>query len=268
MKFSDDVSNLKSQWKLVCQCKIIPLGEGFFTIKLDNERDQNYTKAGNWEVYNQTLWIRNWIPDFRPELHRTSSAMVWVHYLGLSLEYWDEQTLFAISKALGNPVKVYEATLNFENGLYARLPKFCHHCKIVGHLQAECRVEISAEVEASNNQENQRDATKNFKPISPEQTADKGKNTSSTLNVATTPLIAAQKEQVDFETLNIVIEEEIDIQMSEGNETLTPAKILQIAEDNAMEKSVINFINDKNGSVSEERVPTTLGLRDVEYGDS
>ncbi|XP_026459812.1 uncharacterized protein LOC113360522 [Papaver somniferum] len=186
LKFVDAVSNMKSQWKLVGQCKIIPLGKGFFTIKLDNKKDQSYIKAGLWEVFNQTLWIRNWIPDLRPELHGTSSAMVWVHYPGLSLEYWDEQTLFTISKALREPVKIDEATLNFENGLYARvlikidlakkipnklriktkfggimqsvlltkLPKFCHHCKIVCHVQDERRVKISAEVESSNNHVN------------------------------------------------------------------------------------------------------------------
>ncbi|XP_026420161.1 uncharacterized protein LOC113316157 [Papaver somniferum] len=252
LKFADVVSNLKSQWKLVGQCKIIPLGKGFFTIKLDNERYQNYIKAGLWEVYNQTLWIRNWIPYFRPELHRTSSAMVRVHYPGLSLEYWDEQTLFKISSALGEPVKVDEATLNFENGLYARvlikidltkniphklwiktkfggfmqsvlltkLPKFCHHCKIVGHLQAECRVKISNDAEA-------------IQAISQ--------------NTQIPQPTYVNLSSGRFETLNTVIEEEVEININEGSGILSPARIQQIAEDNAVEKSVINFIMEKMG---------------------
>ncbi|XP_026452041.1 uncharacterized protein LOC113352439 [Papaver somniferum] len=314
LKFADAVSNLKSQWKLVGQCKIIPLGKGFFTIKLDNERYQSYIKAGLWEVYNQTLWIRNWIPDFRPELHRTSSAMVWVHYPGPSLEYWDEQILFKIISVLGEPVKVDEATLNFENGLYPRvlikidlakkiphklwiktkfegfmqsvlltkLPKFCHHYKIVGHLQDECRVKVSNEAESSTSQENHRAATTNLKPISPKQKKDKGKSS----NDNSSPRTEAQQEQVKFdicytpvpkisqhiltpqqssvnlsydrfEALNSVIEEEVEINISEGSGNLSPARIQQIAEDNAIEKSVINFINGKDGSISEERIPTT-----------
>ncbi|XP_026383989.1 uncharacterized protein LOC113279508 [Papaver somniferum] len=58
------------------------------------------------------------------------------------------------------------------------------------------------------------------------------------------------------------MEEEINIHMNGGTENLTPSKILQIAEDNVVEKSVIKFINGKDGSVSEEKVPTTSwGLR-------
>ncbi|XP_026399047.1 uncharacterized protein LOC113294889 [Papaver somniferum] len=166
LKFSESVLDLKNQWKLEGQCKIIPLGKGFFTIKLDNEKDKGYIKAGKWEVRHQELWTRNWIPNFRPENHRTSYANIWVHLPGLSLEYWDEQTLFIICNALGTPFKVDEATLNVKSGLYAsvlvnidlakkvpnklwikikfggfmqdvlltNLPKFCHNCKIVGHF--------------------------------------------------------------------------------------------------------------------------------------
>ncbi|XP_026399625.1 uncharacterized protein LOC113295511 [Papaver somniferum] len=164
---------------------MIPLEKGFFTIKLDNEQDQSYIKAGKWEVRHQDLWIRKWIANFPPEYHRTSCANIWVHLPGLILEYWDEQTLFTIFEALGTPVKVDEATLNFESGLYARvlvnidlekkvphklwiktklggfmqnvlltnLPKFFHHCKIVGRLQSECIVKKVAQ-EASNQQNN------------------------------------------------------------------------------------------------------------------
>ncbi|XP_026417146.1 uncharacterized protein LOC113312624 [Papaver somniferum] len=82
------------------------------------------------------IYIRNWIPNFRLEYHRTSCANIWVHLPGLSLEYWDEQTLFTICEALGTPVKVDEATLNFES-----------------HLQSECRVKKVAQ-EASNQQNN------------------------------------------------------------------------------------------------------------------
>ncbi|XP_026451621.1 uncharacterized protein LOC113351933 [Papaver somniferum] len=269
-KFADAVSNLKSQWKLVGQCKIIPLGKGFFTIKLDNERDQNYIKAGLWEVYNQTLWIRNWIPDFRPELHRTSSAMVWVHNPGLSLEYWDEQTLFKISSALGEPVKVDEDTLNFENGLYARVLIKIDLAKKIPHKLS------------SASQEKHEAATTNFRTKSTKQKKDKEKNS----NINTSPRIEAQQEHVKFdiyytpvqaiiqntqipqptsinlssgrfETLNTVIEEEVESNINEGSGILSPARIQQIAEDNAVEKSVINFIIGKHGSVSEERVPTT-----------
>ncbi|XP_026383844.1 uncharacterized protein LOC113279366 [Papaver somniferum] len=97
--------------------------------------------------------------------------MVWVQFSGLILEYWDEKTLFTISRAIGNPIKVDAATLNYQSGFYAKvlievdlakqipnklwiitrygafsqgviltnLPKFCSKCKIIGHLSTEYR---------------------------------------------------------------------------------------------------------------------------------
>ncbi|XP_026396267.1 uncharacterized protein LOC113290894 [Papaver somniferum] len=102
--------------------------------------------------------------------------MVWVQFPGLSLEYWDEKTLFKISRAIRNPIKVDAATLNYQSGYYAKvlieidvaknihnklwivtryeafsqgvtltnLPKFCHKCKIVGHQISECRINKQA----------------------------------------------------------------------------------------------------------------------------
>ncbi|XP_026396008.1 uncharacterized protein LOC113290641 [Papaver somniferum] len=95
--------------------------------------------------------------------------MVWVQFPGLSLEYWDEATLFTISRAIRTPIKVDDATLQYQSGYYAKvlieidltktipnklwiitkfgafsqrviltkLPKFCTKCKIVGHLTSE-----------------------------------------------------------------------------------------------------------------------------------
>ncbi|XP_026436644.1 uncharacterized protein LOC113334653 [Papaver somniferum] len=194
IKFVDVVTSLKNQWKLTGKCKMIPLGKGFFTIKLENMEDRNTIKAGKWEVLDQVLRIRNLMPNFRPENQRTSLAMVWVHYPGLSLEYWDEKTLFTISSAIGTPVKVDEVILNYENGLYARvlveidlekkiphklwiktkyrgfmqsvlltkLPKFCPNCQIIGHTQPECIAKKNSNQEATENQKAGRMPTSNF----------------------------------------------------------------------------------------------------------
>ncbi|XP_026420089.1 uncharacterized protein LOC113316073 [Papaver somniferum] len=121
IKFSKATTLLRKQWSLKGQCHLIPLGKGFFTIKLDNEEDKTYIKTGNWEVLDQILKVRNWIANFRSENQRTSKAMVWVHFPGLSLEYWDEKTLFKISRSIGNPIKVDAATLNYQSGYYAKV---------------------------------------------------------------------------------------------------------------------------------------------------
>ncbi|XP_026378787.1 uncharacterized protein LOC113273252 [Papaver somniferum] len=175
LKFVDASIIVRRQWKLEGDCKLIPLGRGFFTIKLDNATDRQYIKEGTWEVTNQTLQIRNWISNFRPQSQRTSRAMVWVRFPGVGLEFWSEKILFKICKEFGNPVKLDAATEKYEVGYYANVlvevyfaksipnkiwigtkyggffqdisipdcPKFCSTCKILGHLVTECRMEKS-----------------------------------------------------------------------------------------------------------------------------
>ncbi|XP_026451540.1 uncharacterized protein LOC113351829 [Papaver somniferum] len=283
-------------------------------------------KAGKWEVHNQVLWIRNWIPDFRPQNHRASQAMIWVHLPGLSLEYWDEATLFTICKALGTPVKVDEATLNFYNGYYARVlvnidlagkipnklwiktkfggfmqnviltkpPKFCDHCKIVGHLQIECRAKTSSPHEVTKSTVNATPKSTNQSqgmkfdicdPLFCSGNQHKGSapnNSASEVENCETPIISVgvghHVNHVNisagmFGSLQNSSEEENIIEMHkdsvnkvqivdkkdtslQGNEIISPTIIQQVAEDNAVE-SVINFINGKDGSMSEERIPTT-----------
>ncbi|XP_026451497.1 uncharacterized protein LOC113351778 [Papaver somniferum] len=175
IKFVDAAIILRLQWKLKGECKLIPLGRGFFTIKLDNATDRQYIKEGKWKVTNQILQVRNWISNFRPENQRTSRSMVWVRFPGLGLEFWTEKILLKICKEFGNPVKLDAATEKCEVGYYANVlvevdfaksipnkiwigtkyggffqsisipdcPKFCSTCKILGHLITECRVEKS-----------------------------------------------------------------------------------------------------------------------------
>ncbi|XP_026377869.1 uncharacterized protein LOC113272207 [Papaver somniferum] len=173
IKFVDAAVILRQKWTLVGDCKLIPLGRGFFTIKLDNEIDRRFIKAGQWEVLNQVLQVRNWKSNFRPSNQRTSKARVWVCFPGLGLEFRKEKILFTICKDIGTPIKVDSATTKCEVGYYANvlvevdfaqpipskiwigtkyggffqdisihvLPKYCHHCKIIGHLTADCRIE-------------------------------------------------------------------------------------------------------------------------------
>ncbi|XP_026383601.1 uncharacterized protein LOC113279106 [Papaver somniferum] len=301
LKFSDAVSNLKSQWKLEGQCKMIPLGKGFFTIKLDNERDQSYIKAGKWEVLHQDLWIR-----------------------------MDTQFSSRKSSALSDPVKVDEATLNFENGLYARvlvnidlakkvphklwiktkfggfmqdvmltkLPKFCQNCKIVGHLLSECRVKkvsqessilqnnnsplfcstsMKSQDKFDSNKAYEHKGTNFTKPVSPTTTISPPTNTEK-FDIFFTHVTHINQQEVTpqhssnavkitsrrFGSLNTVVEEEIVINISEEGCTLDPTKISQIVEENAVEKSVIKYINGKDGSISEERVPLTSWSRIIQ----
>lgn len=124
---------------------------------------------------NQVLQVRDWEPKFKPENQRTSLAKVWIKFPGISLEYWTEDNLLAMAKAFGKPIQVDNNTPSMEYGFFTsvlveidfakkisdrvwvgddeddsekgfwqlieipKAPKFCTHCKIVGHLVSECR---------------------------------------------------------------------------------------------------------------------------------
>ncbi|XP_026398770.1 uncharacterized protein LOC113294598 [Papaver somniferum] len=136
--------------------------------------------------------------------------MVWVQFPGLSLEYWDEATLFTISKAIGILIKVDAATLHFQSGYYAKvlieidlaktipnklwiitrygafsqgviltkLPKFCSKCKILGHLTTECRASQHSARESNINQI-EKDIIIKQKQRSPSSTLDPHEHTSN-----------------------------------------------------------------------------------------
>ncbi|XP_026459716.1 uncharacterized protein LOC113360422 [Papaver somniferum] len=171
LKFDSVVEILKKQRKLKGTIQCIPLGKGFFIIKLDNDEDKHYIWEGYWPVEDQTLRIRAWEPNFNPANQKSTTTFVWVQFPGLSIKYWKESILIHIGRSIGKPVRVDETTLKREAGYYARvlveidltkfitskvqvdtkygifeqvvqftnLPKFCNHCSVIGHYVAECR---------------------------------------------------------------------------------------------------------------------------------
>ncbi|XP_026410720.1 uncharacterized protein LOC113305944 [Papaver somniferum] len=112
-------TSLKQQWDIKGSLQFIPLGKGFFIIKLDNEADRSLIWKGLWMVESQILKLRAWEPNFNPETQKTSSAFVWISFPGLSIEYWKERILLQMGSKLGRAIKVDEVTLRIENGYYA-----------------------------------------------------------------------------------------------------------------------------------------------------
>ncbi|XP_026384059.1 uncharacterized protein LOC113279594 [Papaver somniferum] len=172
LKFAAAEEALKKQWKLTGDYQLIPLGKGFFIIKLSNEKDMKYIWNGWWKIDSQILKLRLWEPNFNPAAQKTTTAFVWVNFPGLAIEYWKEKILMSLGDAIGRAIKVDETSLKREVGYYAsvlvevdlankvpnhvlvktkygsfeqevqipKIPSFCSHCKVVGHLITECRV--------------------------------------------------------------------------------------------------------------------------------
>ncbi|XP_026459324.1 uncharacterized protein LOC113359984 [Papaver somniferum] len=144
---------------------------GFFIIKLDNEVDMRYIWNGYWIVETQVLKLREWETNFNPAAQKITTDFVWINFPGLGMEYWKEKIIMDLGERFGRAIKVDETTLKKEVGYYAsvlvevdlsryipnqievkskygsftqevqipHIPKFCNHCKVVGHWVAECR---------------------------------------------------------------------------------------------------------------------------------
>ncbi|KAF6151738.1 hypothetical protein GIB67_002021 [Kingdonia uniflora] len=162
IKISEVRQIVIAQWKPKGVCRIIPVGKGYFTIFLDNEEDRN------------NIWMG-----------------------GLGFEFWEVDSLVALGRTMGTPIHVDRTQNDF--GYFAKvlvdidltepipnkvlveledgdfwqrvelgaLPKFCPHCKMVGHNLSECRgvraqVQRKEDVKDKRNQEEARKGIGSF----------------------------------------------------------------------------------------------------------
>ncbi|XP_026417209.1 uncharacterized protein LOC113312687 [Papaver somniferum] len=307
IKFVDVVVILRQQWKLTGECKLISLGIGFFTIKLDNELDRRTIKAGQWEVLNQVLQVRNWISNFRPSNQRTSKIQVWFRFPGLGLEFWKESILFKICKEIGTPIKIDDATANYESGYYANvwlrwislnqfltkyggffqnisipiIPKYCHHCKIIGHSTTDCRIgqpKINTEGSAP-----QKTKSSVGSPHTPFDICDRSEIENSPSKVQastsfsnhnlqltedslvtniTTPATQQNSSAINpnlvggrFSVLNSDDDkEEKDMSKEDFTAEIAPPQLMQIVEVTKLENNVVKFIDAGTGKITSQLV--------------
>ncbi|KAF9590401.1 hypothetical protein IFM89_034194 [Coptis chinensis] len=173
IKLEDVKSMATIKWKPQGDWKIIPLGKGFFMIRLTCEQDwRKIWGGGPWNFGKQTLQLTKLSPDFDPDVQTKTNAAVWIKFPMLGQLYWDYKILMSMGRAFGSPVGVDKHTLDRTFGNFAsvlvevdlskpipsqflveedegksflqdaeviRLPNFCGHCKSVGHLVAECK---------------------------------------------------------------------------------------------------------------------------------
>ncbi|KAF5197968.1 zinc ion binding / nucleic acid binding protein, partial [Thalictrum thalictroides] len=154
------------QWALSESFIITPLAKGFLHLKFENGEDyQKVWTRGPWKFGNELLRLQKWEKNFRPENQKRTNALVWIRLPNLPMECWDEEVLLSIGRGVGYPMKVDDTSINKQYGYYVdltkpipdqilvstedyefwqdvvvtKIPKFCNHCKIVGHSVTECR---------------------------------------------------------------------------------------------------------------------------------
>ncbi|XP_028094851.1 uncharacterized protein LOC114294872 [Camellia sinensis] len=67
------------------------------------------------------LTVRKWEPDFKASEAFETSTAVWVRFLELLIEYFQEKVLYAIARQIGKPLKIDMTTAMATRGRFARV---------------------------------------------------------------------------------------------------------------------------------------------------
>ncbi|MFQ6626167.1 hypothetical protein Gotur_004982 [Gossypium turneri] len=111
-------SNLEDSDDFDC----IDLDFGFYTVKFINPKDRlKVVTEGPWKIMDHFLTFQKWTPNFHIERAKVKSVAVWIHLLGLPLEYFHESILVSVGKLVGKPIKVDTNTALAMRGKFARI---------------------------------------------------------------------------------------------------------------------------------------------------
>lgn len=65
--------------------------------------------------------MARWRPNLGPSTDVIKSIMIWVRFLKIQVEIFNEEILLAMGIKLGSAIKVYETTLPISRGKFERV---------------------------------------------------------------------------------------------------------------------------------------------------
>ncbi|XP_031101934.1 uncharacterized protein LOC116005836 [Ipomoea triloba] len=162
--------SLQSLWKPDANFGLITIDQDYFLTRFDSLRDYEFAKFEcPWVILGHYLTVQEWQPNFYPQKNKLNKLLVWVRFLALAIEYFEDEFLMKIGKNIGYPVKADTTTSLVSIGKFARvcveldvtrplLSKFtlggevvpfeyegirlvCFKCGIYGHKQGQCNAE-------------------------------------------------------------------------------------------------------------------------------
>ncbi|XP_056695788.1 uncharacterized protein [Spinacia oleracea] len=178
-------------WKHLNVDKVVMVKRGVFIVRFLTMDSRDKVLDGHYFFDNKPLIMKPWNSDMDMDKEEVKSVPIWVQ-LKLGFKYWGERALFKIISQIGKPIKRDQATLNRdklqfarvmvdvplskelpdcisfrdENGLmvnvglyYEWRPTLFSKCKMIGHLQEECRQGKSKRVWVQKAKQVQPDAT-------------------------------------------------------------------------------------------------------------
>ncbi|KAL7165460.1 hypothetical protein ACSBR2_041194 [Camellia fascicularis] len=114
------VTRIQRVWSLQANFEVLDIGNGFFIVKFEMMDYSKVYTSGPWVVMDYYVTVRKWQPDFKSDEAEEETTAIWVQFPNLPIEYYDENFLYHIAKALGTPLKV---DINTAMAARGRAPK-------------------------------------------------------------------------------------------------------------------------------------------------
>ncbi|XP_026383630.1 uncharacterized protein LOC113279140 [Papaver somniferum] len=192
--------------------------------------------------------------------------MVWVRFPGLGLEFWDEKILFTICKEIGTPLKIDNATARCEDVMIPYCPKYCSSCKIVGHLNSECKFKKNTvqekpveTVESVPKNDQRREPQVSFDICNPILSEDSVVDSIKDVVQTSSSNVESISQGNKSSALENVPQEEVLEEV-----IMETPKIVKVVEANTLNNSTFKFINGTNGKVEEVPIQVTSWYKVVE----
>lgn len=135
-------NRLNQMWVRKGIISIIDLSNDYYLVAFSHEDDKRAAMmSGPWFIYDHYLSVKDWRPNFQPEIDTINEVAVWVRISGLMIEYYDARALSFFGDRIGRTVKVDKTTIKQERGKYARI---CVTVNLAKPLLAMLRIQGSS----------------------------------------------------------------------------------------------------------------------------
>ncbi|CAL5384092.1 unnamed protein product [Camellia sinensis] len=115
-------TRVRNLWGLQDDFNAIDLGNNYFLFKFSSQEDCSRVYSGGpWMIMDHYLTVRKWEPDFKASEAFETTTAVWVRFLELPIEYFQEKVLYAIAKQIDRPLKIDLTTAMATRGKFARV---------------------------------------------------------------------------------------------------------------------------------------------------
>lgn len=167
----DALNKLRNAWKVPHTFSLHK--SGWLVFKFGNEENRlKVLEGGPYMIYGRPLILKNMQPLFEFGACTATVIPSWVLLPGLPIDLWNNRALDKIGSRVGTPlctdrmtglkerisyarvlvevdigkdlvaevpIKLPGGRVRMQSIIYERLPKFCTHCRMMGHVVDNCR---------------------------------------------------------------------------------------------------------------------------------